>query len=424
MSFAAYKAFQISEKTYQAAEEALTISKPEFEKIMRLREQNQLRVISAFRETGLNASDFQFSGGYGYQDPAREKIEKIFAAVFSAEKALVRLQFSSGTQVLSTMLKGILRPYDQLLIATGSVYDTLKPTLGLSQSGDHASLKDFLVETQILELTAAGEPDLPALKKALQKHSYKAVYIQKSRGYSSRPALTNQQIFNMVKTVKEISPKTLILVDNCYGEFVESEEPTAFGADLIAGSLIKNPGGGIAPSGGYIAGKAEAVELCAEQMTASGVGSEIGPSLGQSRAIAQGFYLAPQIVANALQNAIFTAALFQQQGYEVNPLPQNERGDIVQTISFHDARKLITFCQAVQEVSPIDSGYAPVPAPMPGYDCDIIMASGSFTQGSSIELSADGPLRPPYTAFLQGGMNIESGRLASMLALERLWQED
>lgn len=425
MSFECYNFFGVSLESYQASEEALQEYKEMLSQIEKLREHNQLSVIKAFQQVGLSASDFQFSTGYGYDDPAREAIELIFADLFAAEKALVRMQFSSGTQVLSVMLKAILRPYDKFLIVSGDVYDTLHTTLGIDQTADHASLKDFLIDYDQLELTSGGAIDYLSLEKKMAETDvfYKAVYVQRSRGYTLRPALLNQDIYKISQIVKRYSPQTLILVDNCYGEFVEESEPTAHGADLIAGSLIKNPGGGIASSGGYIAGRSDLVELCAEQFNAPGVGSEIGPSLGMSRSIAQGIYFAPLIVANALKVAIHASALFKKQGYKVEPLPDDQRGDIVQTIIFNDRNKLISFCEAVQAAAPIDSKYAPVPAPMPGYDCDIIMASGSFTQGSSIELSADGPLRSPYAAFLQGGLNFEYGRLACMLALDKIWQE-
>lgn len=423
MSFEFLNSFNVSAKAYQASEEALQECKDVLKEVDRLREYNQFRVIKAFQKAKLTSTDFQLNSGYGYSDRAREGIEAIYAELFSAEKALVRIQFSSGTQVLSTMLKGVLRPHERFLIATGQVYDTLHPSLGIGQTRDQASLKDFLIHYDLIDLKADGSPDLDRIGEALRTKQYKAVYIQRSRGYTVRPALVNRQIAEICQLVKSQQDQAIILLDNCYGELVEPAEPLAFGVDLMAGSLIKNPGGGIAPSGGYIAGRADLVELCAQQMNAAGLGSETGPSLGHSRAIAQGIYFAPQVVACALKIAVFAAALFAREGFKVEPHFQDKRGDIVQTISFGRPDFLIGFCQAVQEASPIDSQYAPVPAPMPGYDCNIIMASGSFTQGSSIELSADGPLRPPYTAFLQGGLNFEAGRLACMLALDRLWQE-
>ena len=423
MSFEFYNSFNVSSKAYQASEEALQECKEVLKEVDRLRECNQIRVIKAFQNAKLTATDFQLNSGYGYADTGRDGIEAIYAELFSAEKALVRIQFSSGTQVLSTMLKGVLRPHDSFLIVTGQVYDTLHSSLGIGQTHDQASLKDYLIDYDQVELKADGSPDLEQIKRALATKKYKAVYIQRSRGYTVRPALVNQQISEICKLVREQQKQTIIMLDNCYGELVETSEPLAFGVDLMAGSLIKNPGGGIAPSGGYIAGRADLVDLCAQQMNASGLGSEVGPSLGYSKAIARGIYFAPQVVANALKIGVFASCLFARQGFEVEPGFKDKRGDIVQTISFGRSDFLIKFCQAVQEASPIDSQYAPVPAPMPGYDCDIIMASGSFTQGSSIELSADGPLRSPYTVFLQGGLNFEAGRLACMLALDRLWQE-
>ncbi|NLJ94737.1 MAG: hypothetical protein GX326_04505 [Clostridiaceae bacterium] len=425
MSYEIYRSFNVSQAAYETSKVALNECKNSFEKIDKIREYNQLRINKAFNNAQISSADFQIFSGYGYSDTGREAVENIFAEVFSAEQALVRIQFSSGTQVLSTMLKGILRPHDRFLIVSGEVYDTLKPTIGISQTEDHASLKDFLIEYDQLDLTAEGEVDIKTLKSIFSSKNtkYKAVYIQRSRGYSIRPALTNKKIAEICQIIKDKNPQTIIMLDNCYGELVERAEPLKYGVDIMAGSLIKNPGAGIAPSGGYIAGKEHLVELCAEHMTATGVGSEIGPSLGFSKSIAQGIYLAPQMVATALKIAVFAAKLFAREGYEVEPEFDDIRGDIVQTINFGDSNKLIKFCQSVQESSAIDSQYAPIPSPMPGYDCDIIMASGSFTQGSSIELSADGPLRPPYTAFLQGGLNFESGFLACMRALDKLWQE-
>jgi len=425
LSFEFYNSFGVSSKAYQASEEALQECKDTLNQIEQLREFNQLRVIKAFKNAKISASDFQFNTGYGYNDCGRDSIEQIFAELFGAERALVRMQFSSGTHVLAVMLKAILRPYDKFLIVSGEVYDTLHPTLGIKQTTDHSSLKDFLIEYDQIDLLPNGMIDYSSLKQRLANPevSYKAIYIQRSRGYTLRPALTNKDIEKITRIVKKLSRASLILVDNCYGELVEEAEPLEFGADLIAGSLIKNPGGGIAVSGGYIAGRADLVELCAEQMHAPGVGGEIGPSLGFSRLIAQGIYMAPQVVANALKVAIHAAALFKNQGYVVEPLPQAKRGDIVQTIIFGNSHNLISFCEAVQAAAPIDSQFTPVPSAMPGYDCDIIMASGSFTQGSSIELSADAPLRSPYAVFLQGGLNFEYGRLACMIALDKIWQE-
>jgi len=425
LSFEFYNSFDVSSKAYQASEEALQECKDVLNQIEQLREFNQLRVIKAFQNAKISASDFQFSTGYGYNDSSRDLIEQIFSELFGAEKALVRMQFSSGTHVLAVMLKAILRPHDKFLIVSGEVYDTLHATLGINQTGDHGSLKDMFIEYDQLELLPDGTIDYNSLEQKLinSEISYKAIYIQRSRGYTLRPALTNENIARITGIVKRYSPASLILVDNCYGELVEEAEPLQFGADLIAGSLIKNPGGGIAVCGGYIAGRADLVELCAEQMHAPGVGSEIGPSLGFSRLIAQGIFMAPQVVANALKIAVHAAALFHNQGYTVEPLPHAKRGDIVQTIIFGNPQNLISFCEAVQFVAPVDSQFTPIPSAMPGYDCDIIMASGSFTQGSSIELSADAPLRYPYAVFLQGGLNFEYGRLACMLALDKIWQE-
>lgn len=377
----------------------------------------QLKTIKAFQEVGVSESAYQMTSGYGYADRAREETERLFAKVFDAEDAIVRIQFSSGTHVLATMLRGLLSPGDHLIIASGTPYDTILPLIesARSQTKGGRSLQDRGVEVQVIPLDAEGKVDVAAVKSAIKTNTA-LVYLQKSRGYSVRQALAN----NQVRALRQAIGSRPLAVDFCYSEYVEEESPLVAGANLIAGSLIKNPGAGIAPTGGYIAGDKHLLETIAEEMTAPLVGAHIGPQLGLSRQIQQGLYFAPRVVAEALKSAVFTAALFAKEGFSVSPLPAASRADIVQAIVLESRERLIAFCEAVQRSAPIDSYVTPVPAPMPGYDCDIIMASGSFITGSSIELSADGPLRPPYTVFMQGALSYENGRLAAMAALSRL----
>lgn len=418
-----YKGYGVSDQIFQLSEEVLTELKPNFEALDLLTAKNQLRVIEALQKAGVRESAFGGSSGYGSYDAGRDALEDAYCSYFRCESALVRMQFSSGTHVLATCLRGILRPGDELLVVSSEVYDTLHETLGIGQEEeDKVSLKDFGISHKIVNLTESGEFDLPTIKASINERT-KMIYIQKSIGYSNRPCLLNRQIGELVKALRPEYPNLFFMVDNCYGEFVEEEEPTAYGVDLCAGSLIKNPGAGIAESGAYVCGTEKAVYLVAQMMTASGIGGEIGPTLNQNRNLIRGFYFGPQVVNAALKSAMHAAGLLQKMGYLVNPLPEDERGDIVQRLALGDREKLIAFCQEIQLASPVDSAFAPVPSPMAGYDCDIIMASGSFVQGSSIELSCDGPLRPPYNAYLQGALNFTNARLAVLRAAERIAQE-
>lgn len=417
-----YAQYGIDETLYAASERALARSQAAFKQIREREACWQLRVIKAFQKFGLTEQSLAGSTGYGYDDQGREKLELALAELFGAEAALLRHQFSSGTHVLATCLKALLRPGERVLLASGMVYDTLKTTFGFAGEGDTGSLKDFQVGVDLVELKADGSLDLPALEAAVRDQHYKLVYLQKSRGYSLRPSLLNRDMAAVAARLRAIDPELIFMVDNCYGEFVEDEEPTALGLDLCAGSLIKNLGAGIAPTGGYICGKRQLVELCAQQMTAPGVGEHVGPTLGISRDLARGLFYAPHAVAEALRSAVHAAALFSERGLNLQPAVDEVRGDIVQILELGSPEKLIAFCVAIQSASAVDAAFAPIPAPMPGYDCDIIMASGSFIQGSSIELSCDGPLRPPYAAFLQGGLSFEQGRYAQLLALKALEQ--
>lgn len=370
-------------------------------RVERVVQRNQLRVLAAFREAQVSEFHFAPTTGYGYDDAGREKLEEVFARVFSAEAALVRSQIVSGTHALGLCLFGVLRPGEELLSVTGRPYDTLGAIIhGPAGSG---SLRDLQVNYREVPWTG-GEVDLEGIERAIGPQT-SAVLIQRSRGYSLRPALSVRQIGRIIQTVKAVKPDVVTIVDNCYGEFVETEEPPAAGADLTAGSLIKNPGGGIAPSGGYVVGKKKWVERAAGRLTVPGLGGECGPSLGLNRLLFQGFYLAPLMVGEALVGASFAAQLFQRLGFAVQPAPEEERHDLVQAISLERPERLLAFCQAIQEASPVNSFARPEAAPLPGYDTPIIMAAGTFVQGASSELSADAPLRPPYTVFLQGGVS-------------------
>lgn len=418
----AFAAFGIPSDLVSRSEQIKQDLSPVFARIEETCSQNQLRVLKAFHDARLAESSLGGSTGYGYDDSGRAQIEAAYAAVFGAEKALVRIQISAGTQALAICLFGLLRPGDELLAVTGRPYDTLQASIGLTAEGEpipEGSLRDYGVTYRELDLLPNGDPDLQAIAGAISDQT-KVVFIQKSRGYTTRRSLLIDDIEQIVRTVRAQKPGAIVLVDNCYGEFVESREPCMVGADLVAGSLIKNPGGGICPSGGYVAGRADLVEKVATRLTAPGLGSHVGPTLGFSRLIAQGFYLAPQIVAESLKGAAFAAALFGDAGFKTYPAADAVRGDLVQTLEFNDPDRLIAFCQAIQAASPVDSFVRPEPWAMPGYDSPVIMAAGAFVQGSSIELSADGPLKPPYPAYLQGGLNFETVRLACLLALQKM----
>ncbi len=422
MNTDSYTPFGIAPAIVQQGEAALARAAGRFSSIRSLREKNQLKVLQALQNAGLSESQLGGTTGYGYNDLGREQIERAYAQAFGAEAALVRIQISSGTQALALSLFGLLRPGDELLSVTGRPYDSLAATLGIADPiGGHrtGSLGEFGIVYREVALRSDGSPDLAAIAAALTPSTH-VVYVQKSRGYSSRPSLLAADIKAVRDLLTEQRHPAVLFVDNCYGEFVEDVEPCAVGADLCAGSLIKNPGAGISPSGAYICGKTELVEQVANRLTAPGLGSHVGPSLGFNRQIALGFYQAPHIVAESLMGAVFAAELFSAAGYKCSPAADSVRGDIVQTIEFGSPEPLIAFCQAIQASSPVDAYVLPEPGEMPGYDCDVIMASGSFTSGSSIELSADGPLRPPYLAFLQGGLNFDTIRLGCLLALQRL----
>lgn len=385
----------------------------------RVSEACTLKVMSAFQEFRVSEACFAGSTGYGYNDLGRDTLDKIYARVFGAEAALVRIGFVNGTHAIATALFAVCKPGDTLLSVTGTPYDTLQCTIGISGNGD-GSLKFYGVDYEQVDLLPNGDPDFTGIKKAASNPKVGAVTIQRSRGYALRRAFGVDDIEMIIKAVREVNTHANILVDNCYGEFTEPREPTEVGADLIAGSLIKNPGGGLAPTGGYIAGRADLVERAAIRMTTPGIGGECGSTLGNNRLIYQGFFMAPHIVAQALKTAAFCAGLMQRLGLKSSPAPTESRHDIIQMIEFCSAEKLLKFCRGIQSGSPVDSFVTPVPWAMPGYEDEVVMAAGAFIQGSSIELSCDGPMREPFLGFMQGGLTYESGKLGVMLAADRV----
>ncbi len=397
----------------------LELCRPVFERISKTAEYNSMKVLAAFTQNKISESHFAGSTGYGYDDRGREALDLAFAQALGAQAALVRHNFVSGTHAISTALFGLLRPGDIMLACTGKPYDTLDEVIGLRGEG-MGSLRDFGVIYRQIEL-CGGEPDIKVIKQALKTSHVKMAYIQRSRGYCLRPSLTIAKIAEIAMAVKEVSPETLVVVDNCYGEFVEKEEPVQVGVDLIIGSLIKNAGGGIAETGGYIAGRRDLVELASYRLTAPGVGAEVGATLNQNRNMFKGLFFAPHVTGEAIKTAVFAAALFELLGFRATPRYDAPRTDIVETIELGNADALIAFCRGIQSGSPVDSFAAPEPWDMPGYDSKVIMAAGAFTLGSSIELSADAPLREPYAVYMQGGLTFESGKAGVLCAAQALF---
>lgn len=414
--------FNFTEQMKEISEKALLKCNEKFAEIDKITEFNQQRVLKAFIDNGVSESHFAGSTGYGYGDRGREVLDEVTAQIFGAEDALIRHSFASGTHTLSVMLFGVLRPGDTVLCATGTPYDTIYSVIGLSGEG-MGSLKDFGIGFEIVDLKEDGTVDLEELKNKLNEKEYKAVYIQRSRGYSLRPTLTSKEIKEITDVVKTNS-KAITMLDNCYGEFTEYETPSEIGVDVFAGSLIKNPGGGIAKCGGYIAGKKELVELCSYRLTTPGIGKEVGATLGNTRDIFMGLFHAPHVTGEALKTAVFTSAVFEEMGYWVSPTSTEKRADIIQCIKLGNSEKLIAFCQGLQSGSVVDSYVVPEPWAMPGYDNDVIMAAGAFTNGSSIELSADAPLREPFAVWLQGGLNFHSAKIGVLLGAQRVLDLD
>lgn len=411
--------FAIDPALRRADEAARQTVRPAFARIEEVTEYNQQKVLAAFIKNGVSESHLGVSTGYGYGDRGRETLERVFADCMGTEDSLIRHNFVSGTHALTVALFGLLRPGDRMLCLTGRPYDTLIGVLGIDGHVD-GSLKDFGVEYDEVPLNGEGRPDLAAVREKLLKNKCRIAYIQRSRGYSLRPSLSVEEIGGLCRLVKEVSPETWTVVDNCYGEFVEAEEPPAVGADLIVGSLIKNPGGGIAPTGGYVAGKSELVEKCAYRLTAPGVGREVGATLGHNRELYMGLFNAPHVTGEALKTAVYAAALFGGLGFGSNPAWDAPRADIIQTVELGNPEALVAFCQGMQKGAPVDSFVTPEPWDMPGYDSPVIMAAGAFTLGASIELSADAPLRPPYAAWMQGGLHFHSGAMGVLLAAQSM----
>lgn len=416
--------FGISDKTLKLVSEAEESIKEQFKHIENICEINQLRVMKAFADNRVSDSHFVATTGYGYDDLGRDTLDRVYADIMGAEDALVRHNFISGTHTISTALFAVLRPNDILVSITGKPYDTLEEVIGIQGEACNGSLKDFGVKYVQIDLKHDGTPDLEQIKFTLTHMNVKAVTIQRSKGYGWRPTYSAKDIGALIEFVKEISPETICIVDNCYGEFVETEEPTAYGADLIAGSLIKNPGGGLAPTGGYIAGKQKYVELCAYRLTSVGIGKEAGASLGFNRQMYQGLFMAPHVVSQALKAAVLCSAVFEKLGFEVDPKPNEIRHDIIQSIKFGDPDKVTAFCQGIQKGAPVDSFVTPEPWDMPGYSSQVIMAAGAFVQGASIELSADAPIKPPYIAYMQGGLTYESAKLGIMVAADKMLRKE
>lgn len=409
--------FKISDRIENASEKAMELCREQFDYIDEIAEYNQLKVQKAFINNGISESHFVNSTGYGYGDRGRETLDKVWAEVFGTEDALVRHNFTCGTHTLATALFGVLRPGDKMLCVTGTPYDTIHGVIGISGEG-MGSLKDFGVEYSEVPLKDE-RPDFDAIEKAVDD-STTMVYIQRSRGYELRPSLSVAEIGKICSLVKNINPDVIVMVDNCYGEFVEKIEPSQVGADLIAGSLIKNAGGGIATTGGYIAGRSDLVEKCAYRLTTPGLGKEVGATLGMNRELYMGLFFAPHTVGEALKSSVFISALFEGFGYSVTPKYNETRHDIVQCLGLENAESLVAFCQGIQSGSPIDSYVLPEPWDMPGYDSKVVMAAGAFTLGSSIELSADAPIREPYYAWIQGGLNFHSAKICAKLAAQQM----
>ena len=387
-----------------------------FSEIEKIAEFNSQKVLNAFIESKISESHFVPTTGYGYNDRGREKLDELFSRIFETEDAIVRQGFASGTHTLSTALFGVLRPGDKVLGVTGTPYDTMLEVINGNNS-NIGSLNDFGVEFEYFNHNVDSEDYFEKLQEKL-KTNFKAIYIQRSRGYSLRNSLSSKEIGQIISFVKNINPNIISIVDNCYGEFVEIKEPSSYGADLVIGSLIKNPGGGIALSGGYIAGKKDLIEYCCHRFTAPGVGREIGANLVGNRDIFMGVYNAPKVVSGALKTAVFASAIFEILGYEVYPKYSDERHDIVQSIVLNNPKSLVSFCKGIQNGSPIDSFVSPEPWDMPGYDSQVVMAAGNFVSGSSIELSADGPLREPYAVWLQGGTCFYTAKIGVMKAVQ------
>lgn len=412
--------FGICDKINEISKTALENVRPYFDRIDDVTEHNQQKMLKAFIDNYVSESMFAESTGYGYDDRGRETIDKVFAQAVGAEDSIVRHNFTCGTHTLAVALFGVLRTGDTMLCVTGTPYDTIQPVIGISEDGkDMGSLKDYGIKYKQVELDENGRIDLEKIENAVDE-SIKMVYVQRSRGYNLRASLSVEEIGEIVKVSKRKNPNVIVMVDNCYGEFVEKTEPVAVGADLIAGSLIKNPGGAIAKTGGYIAGRHDLVEKCAYRLTTPGLGREVGATLGQSRELFMGIYNAPHVVGEAVKTAVFASEVMKLMGFGVTPEPSEIRHDIIQAIKLENPENLIAFCRGLQKGSPIDSFVTPEPWDMPGYDSKVIMSAGAFTLGSSIELSGDAPLREPFAVWMQGGTDFNASKIGVLLAAQEV----
>ncbi len=413
-----YELFGISKKIENLAnesEEELKEIYNDFDKTCLF---NQAKVLNAFKEANISQMHFGKTTGYGYNDIGREAIENIYSNIFKTEAALVRVQFVNGTHAIATTLKALLMPGDTLLAITGTPYDTLCEVIGIKDSSK--SLKSYGIKYDQIDLLENDDIDIDRVCEYLKNNKVKVIHIQRSRGYAIRNAFTIEKLEEAIKKIREVDSKVIIMVDNCYGEFVETKEPTQVGADIVCGSLIKNIGGGLCETGGYIASRKDLIKLCGYTLTCPGIGSECGATMGQNRNILQGIFMAPTVTNNALKSAVFAAMLMKKLDFNVFPDPFAKRGDIVESIIFNNEEKMIKFIQGIQKASPVDSNAVPYPWDMPGYDDKVIMAAGTFIEGASIELSADGPIRPPYVAYMQGGLTYESAKLAICFAVDNM----
>ena len=412
-----YQDMGISEEVLRVGNQIETELKERFEQFDAIAEYNQLKVIHAMQKNRVSAECFNYADGYGYNDPGRDLLEKVYADTFHTEAALVRPQITCGTHALALALSANLRPGDELLSPVGKPYDTLEEVIGIRES--RGSLAEYGITYRQVDLLEDGYFDYPAIEKAINEKT-KVVTIQRSKGYQTRPSYSVEKIGELIAFIKKIKPDVICMVDNCYGEFVETIEPSDVGADMIVGSLIKNPGGGLAPIGGYVAGREDLIENCACRLTSPGLGKEVGASLGVMKSFYQGFFLSPIIVCSALKGAVFAANIYERLGYHVIPNGTESRHDIIQAVQFGTPEGVIAFCKGIQAAAPVDSYVTPVPWAMPGYDSDVIMAAGAFVQGSSIELSADGPIKPPYAVYFQGGLTWPHSRLGILKSLQQI----
>lgn len=417
MFYKAYEELGISKEVYEFGEKIIDGLKERFDKIDKTAEYNQCKVLAAMKKNRVDVACFAASTGYGYNDLGRDKIERVYADTFHTEAALVRPQIVCGTHALTVALSANLLPGDELLSPVGKPYDTLEEVIGIRES--KCSLKEYGVTYRQVDLLPDGTFDYDNIAKAINEKTA-LITIQRSKGYQTRPTFSVKQIAELIAFVKNVKPGVKVMVDNCYGEFVETEEPSDYGADMVVGSLIKNPGGGLAPIGGYICGTKECVERCSYRLSAPGLGQEVGASLGVMTSFYQGFFLAPTVVAGALKGAIFAANIYEKLGFKVVPDGREDRHDIIQAVELKSEKGMLAFCKGIQEAAPVDSYVTPVPGDMPGYESQVIMAAGAFVQGSSIELSADGPIREPYAVFFQGGLTWAHAKVGILMSLQEM----